>query len=228
MGDALSGYIVPYAIGYGLTETAPLLAGDNAKNTRFRSTGHFLENVEHKLDNSKGKEGNGEILVKGPNIMMGYYKEPEKTAEVLSEDGWFRTGDLGAVENGYLTIKGRVKNMILGANGENIYPENIENLINMEDFVEESVVYHDEESKTIVAKIHINYDRFNEHIMNLRKNADVLQEDITQYLHEVKDSINKQMSKFSKIQEVVEQKEPFIKTPTLKIKRFLYSKKDQN
>ncbi|MBI9104640.1 MAG: AMP-binding protein [Spirochaetales bacterium] len=215
----------PYAIGYGLTETSPLLAGDNARNTKYRSTGRFLSNIEHKLDTSKGKEGNGEILVKGPSIMMGYYKEPEKTAEVLSEDGWFRTGDLGAVENGYLTIKGRVKNMILGANGENIYPENIENLINMQDFVEESVVFHDEETKTLVARIHINYDNFNEHVKNLRKNADVLQEDITQYLQDVKDSINKQMSKFSKIHEVVEQKEPFIKTPTLKIKRFLYSKK---
>ena len=115
--------------------------------------------------------------------------------------------------------------MILGANGENIYPENIENLINMEMFVEESVVFHDEESKSLVARIHINYEGFYEHVQNLKQNADVLQEDITQHLQEIKESINKQLSRFSKVQEVLEQKEPFIKTPTLKIKRFLYSKK---
>ena len=215
----------PYAIGYGLTETSPLIAGDNARYTKYRATGRFLKEVEHQIDYSKGKDGKGELLVKGPNIMMGYFKEPEKTAEVLSEDGWFRTGDLVSLKDGYLTIKGRVKNMILGSNGENIYPENIENLINMETFVEESVVFHDEESRTLVARIHINYDNFNEHIGNIKKNAEVLQEDITQYLHEVKDRINKQLSKFSRVHEVVEQKEPFTKTPTLKIKRFLYSKK---
>ncbi len=215
----------PYAIGYGLSETAPLLAGDNARNTRFRATGRFLKEVEHKIDFSKGKEGNGEIMVRGPNIMMGYYKDPEKTAEVLSEDGWFRTGDLGVVEDGYLTIKGRVKNMILGANGENIYPENIENLINKEAFVEECLVFHDEETETLVAKIHINYDNFNENLKNLPKNAEVIQEDISQYLSDIKEKINRELGKFSRVHEVMEQKEPFIKTPTLKIKRFLHSKR---
>ena len=217
----------PYAIGYGLTETSPLLAGDNAKNTKFRSTGRFLSEVEHKLDLTKGKDGNGEILVRGPNIMMGYYKDPEKTKEVLSEDGWFRTGDLGVVKNGYLTIKGRIKNMILSANGENIYPENIENLINKEAFVEECLVFHDEETKTLVAKIHLNYDNFNEHIKNLPKSAGVFQEDISNYLQEIKERINSELGRFSRVNEVMEQKEPFIKTPTLKIKRFLHSKRKE-
>lgn len=217
----------PYAIGYGLTETSPLLAGDNAKNTRFRSTGRFLKDISYKIDMSMGSDGQGELLVKGPNIMKGYYKEPEKTREVLSEDGWFRTGDLVVMENGYLTIKGRVKNMILGSNGENIYPENIENLINKESFVEECLVFQDEVSRTLVARIHLNYDNLKEHIQGLKQSTEIIQEDITSYLQDVHRRINLELSRFSRIGEVLEQKEPFIKTPTLKIKRFLYSRKEE-
>ena len=128
----------PYAIGYGLTETSPLIAGANAKNSRFTATGTVIDGGEVKIDNPHAETGEGEILYKGPNVMKGYYKAPEKTAEVLSEDGWFRTGDLGIFDkDNYLYIKGRAKTMMLGASGENIYPEALEAIINNFEFVEE-------------------------------------------------------------------------------------------
>lgn len=218
----------PYAIGYGLTETSPLLAGDNARYTRFRATGRFLEGIEYRIEPSEGDSEAGELVVRGPNVMKGYYLEPEKTAEVLSPDGWFRTGDLVTMSKGYLTIRGRAKNMILGSNGENIYPENIENLISRESFVEECLVFQDTESRTLVARIHLNYDNLMEHMQGLKQSTEILQEDITQYLQDIKSRINRELSRFSRIGEVLEQKEPFLKTPTLKIKRFLYSRRDNS
>ena len=121
---------------------ACLIAGANAKNSRFRSTGPVLDGLEVKLDDLDPETGEGEIVVKGPSIMMGYYKDPEKTAEVLNDEKWFRTGDLGSFgADDYLYIRGRKKNLILGPSGENIYPEAIEAVINKADFVEESLVY---------------------------------------------------------------------------------------
>ncbi|HKL38272.1 MAG TPA: AMP-binding protein, partial [Bacteroidales bacterium] len=121
----------PYAIGYGLTETSPLLAGTNAQNTRLQSTGPPMKGVELKIHNPDPSTGEGEIWARGDNVMMGYYKDKENTREVLTEDGWFKTGDLGVFDkDNFLFIKGRLKNMIVGENGENIYPEEIESEIN--------------------------------------------------------------------------------------------------
>jgi long-chain acyl-CoA synthetase len=148
----------PYAIGYGLTETAPLLAGANPRNSVFESTGPAIEEIELKINNPDKKTGEGEIWAKGPNVMKGYYKEPEMTSEVLTPDGWFKTGDLGTMDKrNNIYIKGRLKNMIVGASGENIYPEEIESVINNFRFVVESLVV--QQKGKLVAMVHIRISR---------------------------------------------------------------------
>ena len=117
----------PYAIGYGLTETAPLLAGSNASMTKYQAIGPKVSQCEMKINNPDPITGEGEIWARGPNVMLGYYKNEAKTREVMTDDGWFKTGDLGVFDKkGWLSHKGRLKNLIVGANGENIYPEEIE------------------------------------------------------------------------------------------------------
>lgn len=131
----------PYAIGYGLTECCPLLAGAIPSMVKWQTTGPAVPGVQLRIDNKNPETGEGEIVAKGDNIMMGYYKNPQATAEAFTEDGWFRTQDLGYIdEKGWLSIRGRLKNMILGPSGENIYPEEIETVINSHAGVSESLV----------------------------------------------------------------------------------------
>ncbi len=131
----------PYAIGYGLTECCPLLAGAIPSMVKWQTTGPAVPGVQLRIDNVNPETGEGEIVAKGDNIMMGYYKNPQATAEAFTEDGWFRTQDLGYIdEKGWLSIRGRLKNMILGPSGENIYPEEIETVINSHMSVTESLV----------------------------------------------------------------------------------------
>jgi long-chain acyl-CoA synthetase len=210
----------PYAIGYGLTETAPLLAGAPPEKTVYRSTGPFAIGVEWKLLN-KNEDGEGEIVVKGPNVMIGYYKNPEKTKEVFTEDGYFRTGDTGFVDKkGYLYIKGRIKNMILGSSGENIFPEDIEAQINQSEWVLESLV--SQVRGQLVARVHFNQEALEKHWSNLKESATKREQEMEKFLADFKDKVNKELNRFSKLGRVVEQKEEFVKTPTKKIKRFLY------
>ena len=213
----------PYAIGYGLTETSPLLAGTAAKTTRLQGIGPVLEGVELKLENPDPKTGEGEILAKGPNVMKGYFKEPQLTREVLSEDGWFRTGDLGVFDqNGYLYMKGRIKNMILGASGENIYPEEIESVINNFRNVVESLVV--QRKGKLVALVHLNIEEFEEKYQMMRDQAEQYVNDkIDETLRELQIYVNSRVSKFAQVQMVLVQPTPFERTPTQKIKRFLYS-----
>nr|HRI47520.1 AMP-binding protein [Ignavibacteriaceae bacterium] len=151
----------PYAIGYGLTETSPLIAGTNQHNTKLLSTGPAVPGIELKIENPDPKTGEGEILVRGDVVMKGYYKDPEKTKEVIDKDGWFRTGDLGCFDkDNYLYIKGRVKNMILGPSGENIYPEIIESVVNRSEYVLESLVCKKENQLT--ALVFLNYEKIDE------------------------------------------------------------------
>ena len=164
-------------------------------------------------------------MTKGRNIMKGYYKNPEQTKEVFTEDGFFRTGDLGTVDdNGIFYIKGRSKNMILGANGENIYPEEIESVINSQEYVADSLVM--QVKGKLTALIHPNFDNLEAKIQHMKSNAHDKQVEIQSKAEEViqdlKETVNKQLNKNSKIQKTVLQKDPFDKTPTKKIKRFLY------
>jgi len=216
----------PYAIGYGLTETSPLLAGANPKETRYRSTGKALIGQQLKLGNINPETGIGEILAKGDNVMMGYYKDETMTRNSFTDDGWFRTGDLAYVdEQGYFYIRGRSKNVILGSSGENIYPEDIESVINRHHLVLESVVY--ELKGKLVAKIHLNYEEVDKAYNNLKLSAQNMQHDakvyIQEILEEVKRNVNNEVNKLSRLALVIEQPVPFDKTPTMKIKKYLYT-----
>lgn len=213
----------PYAIGYGLTETAPLLAGANPSLTVFESTGPAIQGIELIINNPDKKTGEGEIWTRGPNVMKGYYREPEMTAEVLAPDGWFKTGDLGTLDkNNNLFIKGRLKNMIVGASGENIYPEEIEAVINNFRFVVESLVI--QQKGKLVALVHLNMEELEKKYQSLKHDMEEkFEHKKEELLAELKEYVNTQVNKFSKINSVMIQPVPFEKTATLKIKRFLYS-----
>lgn len=216
----------PYAIGYGLTETAPMSAGSNPSQTFLQGVGPIMEGVEIKI-NEPDNSGQGEIWIKGPNVMQGYYKRPELDAEVFTKDGWFKTGDLGSFDKkGRLAIRGRIKTMILGASGENIYPEEIESIINNFRFVSESLVV--ENSGKLVAMVHFNMEEVEKHFQKLRSQAGTYKSKVSDYIEEQKQElreyVNARVNNFSKLQLVLEQHEPFEKTPTHKIKRFLYNK----
>lgn len=216
----------PYAIGYGLTETSPLLAGANPSKTVFDSTGPAIEDIELKIHNPNKKTGEGEIWARGPSIMKGYYKDPEMTAEVLTPDGWFKTGDLGVLDkNNNLYIKGRLKNMILGASGENIYPEEIESVINNFRGVVESLVV--QQKGKLVALVHLNMEEIEKKYNIIRQDvsdkADKYEERLQELMAELQEYVNSHVNKFSKINKVVIQSDPFQKTATMKIKRFLYT-----
>jgi long-chain acyl-CoA synthetase len=213
----------PYAIGYGLTETSPLLAGANPAKSVFDSTGPAIDGIELKINNPDKKTGEGEIWARGANVMKGYYKDPEMTREVLTPDGWFKTGDLGTFDkNNNLYIKGRLKNMIVGASGENIYPEEIESVINNFRFVAESLVI--QQKGKLVAYVHLNMEELEKKYQNLKEDMtrqyEVKKEEL---LAELKEYVNAKVNKFSQINKVFLQPVPFQKTATLKIKRFLYT-----
>ncbi len=209
----------PYAIGYGLTETAPLIAGTHPSHTRYRSTGPALPGTQIRIADPKPETGEGEIQVKGPTVMRGYYKDPERTREVFTDDGWLRTGDLGTMQaDGYLFIKGRSKNMILGPSGKNIYPEELESIINEFDTVRESVVY--EHQNRLVALVHLDYEKLQKVLHSLSETD--FRKMINDKLTELQRQINERVPLYSRIHKIIEQSEPFQKTPTQKIKRHLY------
>ncbi len=196
----------PYAIGYGLTETSPLVAGHLKEH--LYSTGRVLEGVQVRISEPLDDRGAGEIQVRGPNVMAGYYKDEARTREVMTADGWLRTGDLGSFDRaGHLHIRGRSKNLILGPSGENIYPEAIEALLNQDRHVVESLVL--QRGRDIVAKVVL---------------AEELDRDRHRhYLDELMAHVNRQLARFSRLSRCEHQPAPFEKTATLKIKRYLYA-----
>ena len=220
---------IPYAIGYGLTETAPLLAGASPDIVRLGSTGPEAPTVKLRLDNINPDTQQGEIVALTPSVMTGYYKNPEATAECFTEDGWFRTGDLGSFDkDGFLYIRGRLKNMIVGPSGENIYPEDIESVLNTHIFVQESVVTQKEEGQ-LVALVHFDSEALEAKYAELRESFEAKRSEWERWKEEKKKEImeyvNSKVNKFSRISDVVENEGEFEKTPTKKIKRFLYGGK---
>ena len=211
----------PYAIGYGLTETAPIISGAVPGKTAVGTAGVLVADMEYRFVAHGQDTEDAELHVRGPNVMMGYYKDKVRTEEVLTEDGWFNTGDLGRMDKrGILSINGRSKNVIIGPSGENVYPEAIESVLNQHELVIDSLVY--ELDSKIVAKIYIDYDLFDE-THNINKTSDsALSIKIVEMLEEIKVIANDQIANYSKISSVFEQTEPFIKTPTKKIKRYLH------
>lgn len=227
----------PYAIGYGLTETSPLLAGSNPKNTIPGTVGPVMRGVELDILNPNPKTGIGEVIARGENVMKGYYKEPELTAEAFTTkddpcgSGWFKTGDLGELQNGiWLSLKGRLKNLILGSGGENIYPEDIEFVLNQHPDVVESLVVEDDNG--LVAIVQLNEENVQKRgilgsvgdavggaMGDMKENLLYKQEEI---LSEIKYFVNDKVNRFSKVGYVKIVPE-FEKTASQKIKRYLYN-----
>ena len=207
--------------GYGLTESSPVLTAEAETVHRPGSVGYPLDNVQIKILDPDA-EGTGEIAAKGPNIMLGYYNDEEKTKETF-EDGWFKTGDLGYIDkDGYLFITGRKKDLIVLKNGKNVYPTEIESLINKLEYVDESMVYSREQSKTdtlLVAKIVYNKEKMEE----LYKD-----QDYEKVIWEAVKEINKELPTYKHVKKIVVTDEPMIKTTTQKVKRFEEIKKTEN
>jgi long-chain acyl-CoA synthetase len=216
----------PYSIGYGMTEASPLISGSSPKLVKFRCAGFSIPGQEVKISNPNPETGEGELLIKGSNIMAGYYKDDATTREVFTEDGWLKTGDLGLIHSsGFIELKGRSKNMIVGPSGENIYPEDIEEVINTHSMVLESIVY--EMRGRLVAKVHLNFEELQEKYSDLKEAALNMQQQLEGKAKEITDEIrtyvNSRVSAFSKLHTVLLQNEPFEKTPTHKIKRYIYT-----
>ncbi len=230
----------PYAIGYGLTETSPLVAGSSPYKTIVGTIGPVMKGCEVRILDPDAQTGIGEIAVKGPNVMKGYYRDKELTASVFTEDGWFKTGDLGRFEKKhFLSLKGRLKNMILGASGENIYPEDIEFVLNQHPWVNESLVVEDDNG--LVAFVQLNEDKIAEDAkksspgLSLESMSNAVGEAVNdlkegfmykqeELLNEIKYFVNENVSRFSKIGRV-QKVDTFEKTASQKIKRYLYNLK---
>jgi long-chain acyl-CoA synthetase len=202
----------PYSIGYGLTEAAPLVAGTTPNNFPLHSTGTAALDVTLRIAkfNPECEIPEGEIQVSGPNVMLGYYNDSERTSEVFTSDGWLRTGDLGRFDKrGKLYIKGRSKALILGPSGENIYPEEIENLLGSSQLVEDALVYSSEKGELIA-------------LVRLSDAAKSAAGVIEHALEDLRTWVNKKLAVFSRVNKIEIKHEPFEKTPTMKIKRYLY------
>ena len=207
----------PYAIGYGLTETSPLLGYAMNGWRAVGSFGYPVYNVKLKLHNINPETGEGEVVAKGPNVMLGYYKDPARTKSVFTEDGWFRTSDIAIQdEKGRFFIKGRNNNMILGPSGENIYPEEIENVINNVEGVSESIVVERDGKLVALVQPDENFIKWD------KESEDKLYVKLDSWKAKVLKITNKSVSKASQVSSVEVMKEPFEKTATQKIRRFKY------
>ena len=231
--DIMESYGFNFLQGYGLTETSPLVSGTSLKFDANGTVGKAVEGVEIRIDLSKNEDENsniGEIIVKGDNVMLGYYNDPKATKEVL-KDGWFYTGDLGYFNvAGNLVVTGRKKNVIVTANGKNIYPEEIENLINKLPFVAETMVYgknKDKKSKDVIVAARITLDR---EAIEQKYGENNIPSDYEIYdivLEEIK-RINRMLSTYKNVKELEIKKDEFVKTTTMKVKRKEEIKKTTN
>ena len=201
--------------GYGLTETSPVLTAENEKCVKFGSVGLPLPEVEIKID-TPNEEGMGEIVAKGPNVMLGYYEMEEETNKVL-KDGWFYTGDLGYLDkDGFLFITGRKKNVIVLKNGKNVYPEELEVLINNLPYVAESMVFGNPKDDDLVVSVKIVYNK--DYISE--KYGDISENEIKNIIWKDIKKINSGLSNYKHIKNLIITDEPMIKTTTQKVKRY--------
>ena len=201
---------LPFTVGYGMTEAAPLMAYEDWWEFASKSCGKAIDTVEVRIDSEDPYTKVGEIQARGMNIMSGYYKNEEATKAAFTEDGWMRTGDLGLLDkNGNIFIKGRSKNMILSANGQNIYPEEIEAVVNNQPYIIESVVVN--RGARLVALVYADAEK-----------AKAEGTDLEAYKAVIMAEVNKSMPSYSKINIVEYMDQPFEKTPKMSIKRFMY------
>ncbi len=204
----------PYSIGYGMTECGPLISYANWKNTKLESAGKVVDFLEMKIDSPDPERIAGEILVKGENVMTGYFKNEEATKDALNSDGWLHTGDLGLLDNDdYVFIKGRSKSMILGPSGQNIYPEEIEAMLNNKLYIQETLVR--ERKGVLQALIYPDYETIDK--------SSISEQMFQQTLKNYKKEINEKLPAYMNIADIDIVPEEFEKTPKKSIKRFLYT-----
>jgi len=204
----------PYTVGYGATECAPIICYADWQSFAPGSCGRAAKHMEVKIDSRDPQNIPGEILAKGPNVMLGYYKNPEATAETIDNDGWYHTGDLGTMDAyGNVYINGRSKNMLLGPNGQNIYPEEIEDKLNSMTLVLESIVV--ERDNKLVALVYPDLEE--------AKNLGLGKEDIANIMEQNRNGLNQMLPAYEKITEIEIREEEFEKTPKRSIKRYLYT-----
>ncbi|NMA72572.1 MAG: long-chain fatty acid--CoA ligase [Bacteroidales bacterium] len=204
---------VPFTVGYGMTECGPIICYEDWKEFKQGSCGKAAPRMEVKIDSPDPENVPGEIICRGPNVMLGYYKNEEATTEILEKDGWLHTGDLALMDaEGNVTIRGRSKNMLLSSNGQNIYPEEIEDKLNNMPYVSESIVV--QQGELLVALIYPDFDDMFVH--------GIKTSEVEEKMEENRIAINEMLPAYSKIAKVKVYPEEFEKTPKKSIKRFLY------
>ena len=204
----------PYTVGYGATECAPIICYSDWHEFAEGSCGRAAYHQKVRIDSENPETIPGEILTKGPNVLLGYYKNAEATEAAIDKDGWFHTGDLGLMDgDGNVFIKGRSKNLLLGSNGQNIYPEEIEDKLNSLPLVNECLVI--QEDNKLVALVHPDYDE--------AKSIGLGNEDIEKIMEQDREQLNTLVPTYSKVSEIRIQEEEFQKTPKRSIKRYLYT-----
>ena len=204
---------LPYTVGYGMTEAAPLLAYEACTSYVPGSCGRSVDCAIVRIDSEDPQHVVGEIQAKGDNVCIGYYKNPEATAAAFTEDGFLKTGDLGIIDaNGNIFIRGRSKSMILSANGQNIYPEEVEAVVNNQDYVVESVVV--DRAGKLVALVYLDAEAM--------KKAGLDEETVADLHETIRINANKALPSYSQLQKVEVVDKPFEKTPKMSIKRFMY------
>ena len=205
----------PFTVGYGMTECAPIITYDDWKEEKLYSCGKAAPNMEVRIASADPINIPGEIQIKGKNVFLGYFKNEEATADVLTEDGWFRTGDMGVLDaEGSLFIKGRTKCMILGPSGQNIYPEEVETVINSQPYVVDSLVVEDNGGLT--ALIYPDFQQGARDGMN--------QEAFVKYMEGTLAELNKELPNYAKLKKIEVMSEDFERTPKKSIKRYLYQR----
>ena len=205
----------PFTVGYGMTECAPIITYDDWQNEKLYSCGKAAPNLEVKIDSPDPENVAGEILVKGANVFMGYYKNEEATKATFTEDGWFRTGDMGVLDaDGSLFIRGRSKCMILGPSGQNIYPEEVETVINSQPYVVDSLVV--EEDGGLTALIYPDFAQGAKDGMDQRTFA--------KYIEDTLPELNKELPNYARLKKIKVMTEDFERTPKKSIKRYLYQR----
>ncbi len=203
----------PYTVAYGMTECGPGISYDDWRTFRVGSCGKVIDRMEMKIDSPEPQDIVGEILVKGDNLMLGYYKNEEATRQAIDNKGWLHTGDLGIMDrDGYLYIKGRSKNMILGPSGQNIFPEEIEDRLNATAYISESLIV--ERDGKLIALIYPDFEQ-----ININKLAPEI---LYKEMNEIRKHVNQQLPTYSQIAQVIIRKNEFEKTPKKSIKRYLY------
>ncbi len=204
-----------FTVGYGMTECGPLISYASWDTTKLGASGRFVDTLEVTIDSPDPEKIVGEIILKGENVMTGYYKNEKATREMIDDKGWMHTGDLGVIDkDGNIFIKGRSKSMILGPSGQNIYPEEIESVINNKDYITESLVIY--EDKKLIGLIYPDYE--------MMKRDNISEEQLISILDQTRKNVNERLPEFMAVSKYRIHPEEFVKTPKRSIKRFLYTK----